>query len=115
MVRESRDACTTSLLGALFFSFLVREMKRRRLRDREEGVAITSGCRSHRTENTFFCCSTGFHVSSRSPYIFLFDHSSLLGSGCAFVVLTVIFMRVCRSKTLGVFKRAKVRPKVSKS
>ena len=32
-----------------------------------------------------------------------------------FVILTVIFMRVCRSKMSGVFRCAKVRPKVSKS
>ena len=75
MVQESRDACATSLL--LFFSFLVREVKWRRHRDREEGVAATKECRSRRTENTFFSCYTRVHESSRSSYIFLFGHSSL--------------------------------------
>ena len=76
-VPESPDACATSLPGALFVSFWF-EVKRGRHGDREEGVVVTSGCRSRRTENIFFfsCCS-GFLVSSRSPYNFLFGHSSL--------------------------------------
>ena len=39
---------------ALFTSLLVRNVKKRRRRDSVEGVAVTSGCRSRRTENTFF-------------------------------------------------------------
>ena len=100
--------------GHWFLLFLVQQVNRR-CWDREEGVAVTSGCRSCRTENTFFSGCTGFHVSSCSLCNFLFGHSSLLGCRCVFVVLTVIFMCVCHSKMLGVFRREKVRPKVSKS
>ena len=52
MERESGDACATSLPRALLVFFLVQDVKRRRRKDREEGVAVTSGC-SHRTENIF--------------------------------------------------------------
>ena len=54
MVQKSCDTCATSLLGALFFPFLVREVKKRRFRDKDEGIAVTTGCSSRRTENTFF-------------------------------------------------------------
>ena len=79
MVRESRDASATSLLGTLFSSFLVRDVKRRIRRDRDKGVAVIWACRRRQTENAFFLL---LHVISRSPYISLFGHSSLSSSGC---------------------------------
>ena len=41
-------------LGHFFLLFLVPEVKRRRHKNREEGVVVSLGCRSHQTENTFF-------------------------------------------------------------
>ena len=54
-VRESRDACTTSLLGARFSSFLdSRHEEEKTQRDSEERFVVTSECSSCRIENAIF-------------------------------------------------------------
>ena len=83
-----------SFLGALFSSFLVRDVKKRRHGDSEEGVAVTLGYRSCHTENTFFSCCSGFHVSSCSPYIFLFGHSSGTVEAVCFCSHSDIYMHL---------------------
>ena len=52
-MRESRDACTWSVLGARFSFFSVRDVKRRRS-DSEEGFVVPSRCNSCRIENANF-------------------------------------------------------------
>ena len=53
-MRESSDVCVASVLGVRFSSFLVRNVKRKRQRDSEEGFVIPLGWYSCRIENVNF-------------------------------------------------------------
>ena len=127
MVRESREACATSLLGALFFFFLFffffglfsfffsfrfEKWKEKAQRQRE-GSCSNLGMLKSPTEK---------HILSPAVLVFTWVVVQHIFSclviqvyrvaAVCFVVLAVIFMCVYRSKTLEVFRRAKIRRKV---
>ena len=77
-MRDSREACTASVLGAFILHFLVRDVKGRRWRDSKKGFVVPSECNSSQNENAnFLVLHWCKRVLSFILFFFLFGHSSL--------------------------------------